>query len=159
MNSYTLLETTNVPVKIILQDTFLDLLKSIHRKLTTKETIRNNRCAIATVTIHKIVFLKFYKAIRDWGIDYGRSIKLERKKNSEIKKITIEFTHKGTFEHHFKKIIDVSVKKYLKKVVKDNTIGVKISEDSKAVLVFDLSKNKLTLSVPFIVKNMYGNIC
>jgi len=124
MDSYEKLKETQVDVKPNLSDCFIDLLKSVHRKLTTRETIRNNRRAVAAVNIHKSIYFTFYKALKDWGSSFGRSIRLEKKRNGEIKKIIIEFIHKGTLVCHMKKVTNTPIKRYLKKSVKNNTIEV-----------------------------------
>lgn len=159
MESYEKLTETQVDVKPIFNDCFIDLLKSVHRRLNTRETKRNNRRTLAVVSIHRSIFFKFYKAVRDWSSSFGRSLVLDKKRNGDIKKITIEFSHKRAFECHMKKVTDTPIKRYLKKSVKNNTIEVVISEDKTASLVFDVARNILTSSMSFIVKNLYGNIC
>ena len=112
MDSYEKLNTTQVDVKPLLCDAFILLLKSVKRRLTLRETIRNNRKVVVTVDLHRVVYLKFYKAVRDWSSEFGRSIHLNKKRNGEINTITISFHQKGSFCYHIGKIIEHSPKEY-----------------------------------------------
>ena len=89
-----------------LRDSFIQLLKKVKRRLSTRETIRNYRKVNISVDIHKLMYFKFYKAVRDWSSSFGRKINVEKSKKGEIKLITITFTHKGALQLHLSKITD-----------------------------------------------------
>jgi hypothetical protein len=72
MESYEKLVTEHVDAKPILRDSFIQLLKKVKRRLSTRETIRNYRKVNIGVDIHKLIYLKFYKAVRDWSSSFGK---------------------------------------------------------------------------------------
>ena len=161
-DSYYTLELSNVVVYPILTDSIDQLLKKTKRQLTTRKKIRNNRHIASSIEIHKLVFLKYYKAIRDYKSEFGRSILLQKgsgRRRKEIKKIVIIFTHKGSLTLHLKKASTLKVSDFFQKKVGNSNIELVVNNEQPAKLSYDMNKNRLDFSAAYKVTNKYGNIC
>lgn len=160
MASYDRLKNAEVNVHPVLADSIDLLLRKTKRQLTTRNKIRNNRRVVTSINIHKLIFLKYYEAIRDFHTEFGRTIKLEKKnKKKEIKKIIIAFTHKGSLTLHLNQVSTIDVKDYLKKKIGSCDAGIVVTNNKLATLSFDMSKNRLDFTASYKVTNKYGNIC
>ena len=159
--SYERLKSAEVVVFPILNDQIRELLKRIKRQLTTRQKNRNNRKVVTFINI-QLIFLKFYRALRDHCSEHGRTITLNKKPNREIKNIVITFTHKGTLLFHLAQVVSNQqqpVKHYFSRKIGSCQAEIIVTEEEPAEMKFDMKQNKLYFSSSYKVKNKYGNIC
>jgi len=159
-NSYELLEEKNVKLLPILQFSLIDALKSVHRRISQRKGLRRGGKIFVRSKIHVSVFLEFYRAIKNWTSEYGRTLSKEKNKRGIVKEYSISFHHKGTLKYHFKQIIKGDIKNYLTKSFTAGSRGVvQIESSTPFVIRFNPNRNEMTMSCNFITINRYGNIC
>ena len=136
------------------------LLKSIKRRIKPTPSIRSPWKIQVKSNLHSTLFWEFYRAVKNWSSEFGRTLHVEKKKNGFPKAYTITFFHKGTFEYHLSQGTGESVKKHLKKKLKGGAVGqVAVSEEKPVVLKHNISRAELTLNIFYEIINRYGNSC
>ena len=137
LNAYKILEEQKVEVIPLLNFEFKNLLDKIYRRLTIKQTIKN-----------------------PWKVIVEHSIK-KRDRRNNIKTIIISFTDIRSLTFHFSKGYNNSnrdARPFLTKSVQDCHLKFTAMENNPVEFVFDCSKNMLTISGSYKVKNRYDNI-
>ena len=137
---------------------FKEIFCTIKRRLKIRQTINHPYKIIINHKLHHELYLKWYRAVRDYVPSFGRKITVSRKRNRSIKSIEISFTHLGSFRYHLTKAVGEDVKTYLKKSIGDCKLKVVVSEDKPAVLCFDMNRNSLSMKLSYEVTNRYGII-
>ena len=161
-DSYKYLKEKKVDVVPILKDSIVVLLKSIKRRLSSRASVRNPWKVVVKHHIHRSIFIEFYRAIRDFKSEFGRTISktFDRKKN--LKQIVIQFNHIGPLKYHLLQAVDDSivVTNYIKKsIVGGGSAKIVVSAEKPFTFKYDLNKNSLTVNGVYEVVNRYGNIC
>lgn len=161
LDTYRILTVQKVEVLPILADHFADLLKSVKRKISPRQSIRNPWKIIVKMKIYHSIYYEFFRAVRDWSSEFGRSISIERGANGLLKTQTISFTHKGTFVYHISRVVGerFKVNDFLKKSVTGGGFGkLLFSSANPVVFIFNVQKNELVVSGTYQLVNRYGNV-
>ena len=161
LNVYKILNEKKVEVKYILNHHFEDLLKSVRRKISTRQSIKNPYHIKVVITIHKSVFLEWYCAARDFVPRFGCTAEEKRDKKQVLSAVTLKFTHIGTFNFHVKQALpkNIDVGKHIKKTIGSCSGKVVITKNSNALFHFDVKRHTLTFSARYQIINKYGNVC
>ena len=117
LQPYELLKNSKLDVLSILCDTFGDCFKTVKRRMVTRRTIRNSRKLNIRISIHRLIFLQWYQALRNYVPAFGHEIDVKRDKKGIIKNINISFNHIRTFKFHMQKVLkpEVDIEIYLRK--------------------------------------------
>lgn len=75
--------------------------------------------------------MQWYRAVRDHSTSYGRKIELIRDNKGNLKKVSIQFSHEGSFNFHLSKAVGKDIKLFTKRKVGDCVAKVSISEEEK----------------------------
>ena len=158
---YDILEEETLKVKPILRYHFLDLLKQVNRRICKNSRVHNPWRINVTIKIFGTVFLRWYRAVKDYKIKEYRDITLKKTKN-ETKSIEIKFTHVGPFKFHLRNAIGIKDKKafqeeFMTRRWSDGSVGeVVVTEEDPATMFFNLKTGALSISLKYAVKNQHG---
>ena len=100
LDSYKELKKYKVNISTLLEWHFSTIICSVSRKLTLKQKFRNPWEISICSLIHRDIFFQAYRAIRDFHIEYGRTVQVTKDKKGDIKLIRIIFTHFGALKYH-----------------------------------------------------------
>ena len=75
--SYDNLEKQQIDVSHILHWPFKRIIESISRRISFHQKYKNPWNVEVTEAINREVFIKFFQAIRDYKVEYGRTYKRE----------------------------------------------------------------------------------
>ena len=157
--SYDRLQSKQIGVVQLLELSFKELLKSLHRKISQRSVKQAGKITVRC-KLHSLVFYEFFQAVKHYQSEFGRTLSAEKNKKGFVKVYKINFNHKGTFKYHFGRIVQGDLEKYLIKKFTAGSRGcVEISENSPFVLTFNCNRNELVGNCRFNVINRYGNIC
>ena len=165
MNSYEILEDQDIKVKPAIVCHFLQLLSGVCRKINKKPKLTNPWKVKSVTNLYPAVFLKWYKAVRDFHVKTYRSIEVKKSRKGEVKEIIISFTHIGPLCYHLGRAINVKtkdtfLKKYLRRTWSDGCRGdLVVCEETPATLTFNMKSGKLSFLANYEVRNRYGNVC
>ena len=106
LETFVVLKKGAAPVTPLLQFEFEDLLTSVKRKMTIKPRLNNPWGICAEIKIHKSLFLKWFRAVRDYKIRSHREIVINKYKNAETKNIIITYDHKSPLCYHLGQVMD-----------------------------------------------------
>ena len=147
-DSYKILEDEKIQIKPILNYHFTQLLTGTRRNIQKKPNLANPWKVKSTTNLHVTVFLKWYKAVRDFRVKTYRNIHLKKNKKGEVTDIIISFTHIGPLCYHLGKAVNVKTKetfteKYLSPWP-DGCVGnVVVDEETPAILTFSMKSGRL----------------
>ena len=162
-DSYAALRNHQTTTSDILEWHFTSLVKSMYRKVSLHQRYRNPWRICVAEKIKFEIFIQFYKAVRDFKISYGRTLKLEKYKNSSIKVITITFTHLGALKYHLTQTTNGNlndINEFFEKKLKNGNKGaIIVTEEKPATLTHKVATSTLTMDLCYKVYNKYGNIC
>ena len=165
VDTYAVLKNDASPTLPILKFHFEKLLANVKRKISKKPTLNNPWCIQVSREIHVSVFLKFYKALRDFKIRTFRTIDVKKNKKGETKQITIMFFHQGPLVFHLRQVIadldnNEFTDKYFTRLWSNRTSGkIVVDANKPATMTYVLKSGKLTLNFHYEVRNSYGNLC
>ena len=168
-NSYELFRKTKEDSGTIAEFHFKRILAAIYKKLTPRQTFRNQyKFGIVEPMMHSH-FLKVFQAIRDFKNNHGVQpyvgIKTIRDKPGRRGTVTqtfiITFEHYYSFLHHFTHLINKNgnILGFVTKKVKNCDIEVVVTKEKPFVMTYKIKTETLAVSGHFIVKNEFGNIC
>ena len=126
--------------------------------MRVKQGIRN-KCKFSlkqAVYIYHTLFLEWYRAIRDYLLEFGRNISTKKDHYQRLQSVTIKFHHKGSFSFHVGKVLK-DVKSFIEKSVSGYKIKVNFSEEKPFTFTFNVKKELLHIDGFFTVQNRYGN--
>ena len=162
VDSYTAVTEYTVNASVILEWHFTELIKSINRKITTRQSYRKPWFVSTKRTINKEVFGVWYEALVNFIPKIGFSIEETwYKTRPELKSVVFTFTKLGVFVFHLQKITnnDIDVPKYFRKTFKCKTEAViRVDDDKPAKITFIYSNEQICIDVFYIATNEYGTI-
>ena len=162
-NSYTKLEEKNICVKELLNWHFNKILTDIHRRISSRERIRNPWTIEIKSIINWSLFYKFFVALDTFETAFGREINIDKNKQGRIKNICIIFNHYLSFVRHFGLICDKEkpfIQSKLKKKLPSGCVGkVVVTNEKPLVMSYNKRTETLTLTVKYEVYNRYGILC
>ena len=162
-NSYDRLTLKKIDVIKLLNWHFEKILKSINRKITFRQKYKNPWAVEVTEVLHRDIFIQAFIAIRDFAVEFGRTLKVVRDKKGTGTHYTITFSHLGCLRYHLHKLSGLeksNIDNLFKKV--DKTKGkaeIEVSEERTAILSFNCKKSLLKLNLSYKVINRYGVTC
>lgn len=165
VDTYNVLNNEIVNVKPLVVFHFNELLKNLTKRITKRPTNANPWKVVNAVKVPPVLFLKFYRALRDFKIRNFREISLKRKKDGTLKLITIKFTNIGPLRYHLGQAVGVTNKqvfeeRFLVRHWPDGSKGsVVVTFEKPATLEFNMITNKLFFSANYEVVNNFGNVC
>ena len=116
-NSYDTNENEVVKVRPLLSYHFTQLLKGTNRKIQKPPNLSNPWKVKSTTNLHATVYLKWFRAVRDFRVQTFRNIVITKTKKGEVKEITITFTRVGPFCYHLGRAVNEPVKDcFMKKI-------------------------------------------
>ena len=161
-SSYERLSSTKIDVKPLLETVLQELLLKIFRRLSLKQSLSNPWGIKFQLKVHRSIFIPFWKAIRDHGSEFGRTITIDRNKRTKsLNWINIKFSHFGALRQHLSKGLGndaYGAEGFLKKSTNQCSLKVIATDTSPVELHFDCKKNTLFFKSKYQVKNQYGNI-
>lgn len=159
-NSYDKLKVKQLDAFPILSDSLDYLLRSVYRRIKANPSVRSPWKINSKSKIHISLFSEFFKAVKNWSSEFGRTLNTEKKKNGTIKSLSITFTHKGTLQFHLSQATGKSVKAYLKKTLKGGSHGrVIITAEKPFIMNYSVARGELSVSASYEIINRYGNVC
>ena len=158
---YKILEEHKISTFSVLNWHFQEILKSVNRKITLKQSFRHPFTVVLSATIFKELYYQGYRAVRDYPVQFGTETSTLTNKKGVLKSYEIKFTKIQSLRFHLKQLsgledVDVYLKKKFPHEEKGNVI---VSEEDPVVLFFKLSTNTLTITMKFQVMNQHGTIC
>ena len=120
------------------------------------------------LSVHRSVFLDFYKAVRDHVTSYGRTTTSTKDKAGKIKTYQIEFDKLASFVRHVSLIFQhaeaegqIKVKEYYKRTWDSSGLtATVICSTKKPIRVqYNTVKSELTVQMKYEVTNKYGETC
>ena len=162
MESYQLLDTKEVSVRRLLEWHTTRIVNKVNRKLSFQQKFKNPWYIEVQESIHRDTFIHLFKAIRDYSIQYGRVIDVERDRNGVGKIYTITFTHFGALKFHLTKLTNNSVNivtLFSKKNKAGNSAVIFVSDKKPATMTYNVKKTMLTFTLSYNVENKYGTVC
>ena len=161
---YEKIKAKNIGIYTLLQWHFEKTLKSIHRNITTRESLRRPWAIEVKREVQFKLFYEFFKAIDFYRTAFGRTIKVEKDKKGYIKTIEIKFIHYEAFILHIHEISALTkgeIKNYFKKSFKGEITGkVVITEDKPCFILYKKSTETMTWQLHYEICNRYGiNVC
>ena len=104
-----------------------------------------------------------FKAIRDYTVQFGTTIDIDKDRKGIATKYTITFNHLGAFKFHIHKLSNIEkdkiVKQYFKKMSNNGVAEVSVTDNKVATIEYKCSTSTLKLKLSYTVKNNYGTIC
>ena len=163
-DSHEVLTEKKIHIFPILKFHFEQLLKSVFRKNSRKQTLRRPGFLEVSVFIEKSAFIEWFYAIRYFNIKTFRYLNITSNNYKSVKVISITFHHLGPLSFHVGKVVDLKSReiqqKYFKKVwTNGNTGELVANERNPIVLKYMMKTGKLSITEHFVIKNMYGNVC
>lgn len=163
MGDYSKLNEQNVSIGRLWEWHMASITSGIKRKLSFRQKIKNPWKIEVIEVIHRDVFIVWFKLIRDFKIQYGRTINVVRDKKTNIGKVyTITFTHFGALRYHMSEIgqnIKIKQDNFSRKNTIGNTATVVVDTEHPATVTFNASKSTVTFDLHYQVINKYGNVC
>lgn len=162
MESYERLKSKKIDVVNLLEWHFTTICKSINKRLTFRQKYKNPWTIELFERVHRGVFIEAFKAIRDFTVEFGRTIAVTRDKKGVATKYIITFTHLGAFKHHLHKLSNLSkdnIAVLFKKTSDKGTAEVTVTEDKQSVIVYDCRSSNLKVTLSYTVTNKYGAVC
>lgn len=165
MTSYETLKEKNVKIVDILKFHIDFILDSINRKITEKQAFKNPWKVFVERSISRHLFLPFYKAIKNFHTETGRTIEVTRYKSrlSPLKEIKITFIHIGTFVFYFGSVSTYGKeeirKLFCRKWKSRNKTEAIAIEDNPIVVIYKVKAQMLKVIVPYKLTNQYGTVC
>jgi len=161
--SYEHLKSKSVQVVDLLKYHFSEIVSSINRRITQKERYRNPWKITFDRTIHSSLYLPFYKALRDYEIDFGRKISVKRCSRGNIKNIDIVFSHFGCFVFHLSQVLGIEKDKLRERFTTrwkgGNVTQIIVSEDKPFLFHYNVTKHTLKIEGSLSLTNKYGTVC
>lgn len=136
------------------------LLRSVHRRLTTKQTFSNPFTFKVTEACKSSLFIKLLKTITDFVPEDGKrelSFETNQTKTKTILKTTSTFSCYYLM-HQFLKPGD-SINQFSNRRVKKCMVRVVISETKPFIIRYNKTTEMLTFSGSFEVINEFGVVC
>ena len=167
-DSYQALRKAKSNTTELLRWHFTTILEGIYRRLVTKEKFKDPWEIRVKLSVHRSVFLEFYKAVRDHVTSYGRTTTSTKGKAGKIKTYQIEFEKLASFVRHVSLIFQhaesegqIKVNGYLKRTwdSSGSTATVICSADKPIKVQYSTVKSKLTVQIKYEVTNKYGETC
>ena len=163
MESYERLKTKKTDTAKIIEWHFQTILKNIKRRITFRQRYRNPWHIEVTERIQRDVFIASFKAIRDYTVQFGTTIDIDKDRKGIATKYTITFNHLGAFKFHIHKLSNIEkdkiVKQYFKKMSNNGVAEVSVTDNKVATIEYKCSTSTLKLKLSYTVKNNYGTIC
>ena len=161
-DTYIVFSQKKVQVDELVREEFIEILKYIKRKLTTKPSARNPGGIQVKVRMNKVVFWEWWRAIRDYVPDIGKIAEKTMYKNRKVKEYKVIFNRGGPFIFHLNKIISAAgegAEDFLSKEWKNGT-SAKVLVDENNIFVFSYKPlaSLLTVTCKYQLKNKYGNV-
>ena len=141
-----------------------ELLKSGHKRITTKQSFRNPWTISVSRLMHYSVFLEVYRCFRDRRPKYGfcvTKVRYKGKSQHEYKTIEIKFTDIGVAKELLRKFVsDLKEDDYASLFVKAFSGGLRAeivaSEEKPIILFFKTQTHTVSFSAHYELKNKYG---
>jgi len=158
--SYDKLKSEKIDAELLLEWHFSYIVRSVSRKITFRQKFKNPWTVEVTESIQSEVFIKAFQAIRDYKIDFGRSIDVKRNRLGAGIRYTIKFDHFGALKFHLSKLSKLeNIVDLFKKESKKGSATVIVSQEKYTVIDYDCKKSILKISLHYEVKNKYGIVC
>ena len=156
--SYVYVKEKKILLFPILKDSFQHAMKSVHRRIKQRKSIRNSGKISVKIQIHKTLFVEFWKAVK---IGFrSMAAPTTKDKKGLVKEFKISFVHKGTFVYHINQVIEEKVETFITRKFTAGSKGViKITPDTPFVITFNTNRKEMTLKCSYDVVNRYGNVC
>lgn len=159
MESYEKLKSKHVEVSDLIQWHFLEILKTINRRLIFKEKFQNPWTITISERVNKSVFIPLFQAIRDHKVHHQLSVIVRRDRLGHGEYFQIIFKHLGEFVFHLSKLCVCSrddVKAYLFKIsTNDRNAEIKLTPEKPGTIEYHPKKSRMTIKFLYEVKNKY----
>ena len=136
------------------------IVEGIKRRITFRQNFKNPWGIEISERIQREIFISSFQAIRDYSIEYGRTIQVERDNKGIGKIYTITFTHLGSFSFHLRRLAGIEREELSASFVKTSkitgTAEITVSVDKPAIFIYKVSTSALKLTLSYSVKNRYG---
>ena len=157
--SYERLNNKDIKIVPLLELSFTDALKSVHRKISQRSLRKAGKISVRS-KLHKLVFWEFYRAIKNWSSEFGRTLSVSKNRQGFVKQYKIVFHHKGTLKFHLGKLVPGDLDKYLVKKFAAGSRGVvEVNETTPFHITFNTNRNEMIFDCKFNTINRYGNVC
>jgi len=159
--SYDTLSNKTTSTYALVNWHFIHIVENSRRRITFRQKYKNPWTVEVTERIQRDVFLEGFKAVRDYKIQFGKSIEVERDRNSVGTVYTIKFDHLGAFKFHISKLCNLSrdqVSHYFEKITDNGTARLAVTSSKLATLQYKVSTATLKLNFSYNVVNKYGNV-
>ena len=140
----------------IISEEFIEILKSVKRKLTTKPSARNPGGIQVKVRLNKVAFWEWWRAIRDFVPNIGKIAEKKLYKNGNVKEYKVIFNRAGPFIFHINNVISAAgedAESFLSKEWKNgNSAKVLVNETNPFVFSYKPLASLLTVTCKFQIK-------
>jgi len=158
-----LLDGKQVDAINILEFHFSEIVKTINRRISTKQKYSNPWKIQLNRVIHHSCFIQFYKAIRDFKTHFFTTITTKKNKYGNTVFIEIHFSNVNVLKLHLDKITrsKLNINKLLcEKSFTGGIHGTVIAlEEKPCIMKYDCVKHILKFEIHYQITNRYGNVC
>ena len=162
MESYDRLKAKKTDTQKIVEWHFRTVAETIKRRITFRQNFKNPWSIEILERVQRDVFISAFQAIRDYHIEYGRTLHVERDNKGFGKVYTITFSHLGAFTYHLRKLGGIEKEELSSFFVKTSNINgtaeVNVTTEKPAIFVYKCSTSVLKLTLSYSVKNKYGTV-
>ena len=160
LQSYSVLKEHKSSTYNLVKWHFETIVRSIYRKISLKRKYKDPFTCSIFNTIHKDLFYKGFQAVRDYQIQFGRSIEVIKNRKGEIVTYIVKFEHYGAFKFHLKELSGVeNIEDLFKRTFTCGSIGkIKVSAEKPAALTYKCRTNTLHFHIHYEITNKFGNI-
>ena len=151
MSSYEALQNEQIDVIQLLNYHIDWIIDTIHRRLTEKENYKNPWQLEVERNIHNQLFLPYYKSLKNFSTEHGRTIEVTRYKTklAPLKEIKIVFHHFGSFVFHLSQASTKSkgeIKSlFVRKWKTGNETNIIVNESKPVTLVYKVKSHYLKM--------------
>ena len=132
--SYERLKTKKIDAVSLIEWHFANICHSINRNITFRQKFKNPWVVEVSERIQRDIFIEAFKAIRDFKIEYGRTINIQRDKSGVGVRYTITFNHFGSLKFHLSQLSKLDITELFKKQSNKGTAIVIVTEEENAII-------------------------
>ena len=162
LQSYEILNKHQIETGKLIEWHFIEIVKSLKRKITLKRKFTNPFTCTVTRDLHKNTFYEVFRAVRDFEVKFGTHTSVLRNKKNCITSYTIIFEHFGALKFHLSKLTKKDKTEVVEFLSKSFSCGSKAeiiaTEEKPVVLCYRCSNNILTLKCHYKIENVYGRL-
>ena len=136
------------------------VLKSISRKVTATQRLRDPWAVYVKETINNSIFIALLqKFLKDPLPPCGFHIENTFFQSGKLKEVTLQFTRIGILVYFLQRFVNINVPNLFKKKLKCGSKAIVIATDDKpATITYTVNRHTLKMKVYYKVTNQYGYV-